>query len=194
MEPSWNHIFFLLSSTTSSSLCLSSIVYLKSFWSSSLSFLCLITTFLPHRGGHLVILISLVSQLISRLWVANYSISSTTFVLPRLPTSIFILFLCLLKNTLHSILCITFPSLLFVLSILVIFTSLSNFSSSKPCSSMKFLSTNIPVALLSSNVFTITLLWFSNFSIPIFIQTSQRGFSVLLKTLPSSSNCCTSAF
>ena len=59
----------------------------------------------------------------------------------------------------------------------------SNFSSLKPCSSTNFLSTKNSVVPLSNSAFTVTLLWLSNFSIPISSHTSLRDLSILLTSL-----------
>ena len=71
-------------------------------------------------GGQFVIFTSLFSQSISGLYTANHGIPNITSVFPRLYTSILTLFICPLKNILHSTWCIIVPPTFTVLFIFLI--------------------------------------------------------------------------
>ena len=134
-----------------------------------ISFLSIFCFLFPYMGGHLVILTSPFSQLISGLWAANYGIPNITSVLPRLQKSILVLFICSLKNILHSIWCIMAPSTFIILSTFFTRRGFFNFSILNPFFLAKVVFMNRPVTLLSSNAFTATPSWFSSFSNPTFI-------------------------
>ena len=93
-----NSLIFLWSSSISSFLpqsSLSSTAYLTIFSSSRVATLFPFSTSLDfvllHKGGHLIIFTSPVSQLISRLCAYNHGIPSITSVFPKSHTSILIL-------------------------------------------------------------------------------------------------------
>ena len=75
-----------------------------------------------------------------------------------------------------------------MLSTFLTCTGLFNFCSQNLYLAAIFLSMNIPIMPLSKSTFTITPLWVSTFSIPIFNHTSFNILNVLLTSLclPSS--------
>ena len=81
--------------------------------------------------------------------------------------------------------CVITSALLFVSSIFLTCTGLSNLCSLNPCLATIFLSMNIPIASLSKSAFTITPSWVSTFSTPIFNHTSLNILNVLLTSLCS---------
>ena len=120
------------------------------------------------------------------LWLESYTCSHgipNILVLPRLHTSILILFIQFLQNTLTFIQYIIFSLLFLVLSMFLTMSSLSSSCNLKLCFSAVFLPMNIPVALLSSNALTITPPCVSIFSIPILSHTSLSILNVLLTSL-----------
>jgi len=82
--------------------------------------------------------------------------------------------------------CVIAPILLFVPSIFLTTTGLSNFYSLNLYLAVIFLSINIPVVLLSKSTFTVTPSCVSIFSTLMFSYTSFNILNILLKTLCSS--------
>ena len=81
--------------------------------------------------------------------------------------------------------CVIAPILLFVLSMFLTCTGFSNFCSQNPCLAAIFLSINIPVVPLSKSTFTVTPLYISIFSTPIFSHTSLSILNILLTSFCS---------
>ena len=111
------------------------------------------------------------------------------FVLPRSYISILILFTWLLQYIFTSTWYVIAPPLLFVLSIFLTTSSLSNFYSLILFLTAIFLSINIPVAPLSKSTFTVMFSCISTFSTPMFSHTSFSILNVFLMSLCLSSSC-----
>ena len=123
----------------------------------------------PNEVCDSVISTSPFSQSIPGLWAASHGIPSITSIFPKLHISILVLSTYPLKNMLHSTWCVIASLAFTVPSIFLTNRGFFNFSILNPFSLAKVVSMNRPVALLSSNAFTATPSWFSNFSSSTFI-------------------------